>query len=385
MKRLIVTADDLGASPAVNRAVVESHRGGILTAASLMINAPAAAEAVRLAKECPGLGVGLHLTLAVGTSTLDPKDLRGIVNARGEFDASPTRAGLKYFFRKSLREALAREVEAQLAKFRDTGLTLDHVDGHVNIHIHPVVLRILLGLAPKFGIAAMRVPQDDLAASRKHGRRRRAGASIEAATFKPLCARARKLLAAARILTSDRCYGVHESGHMTETYVTGVLRDLPDGLSEMYFHPATTNAGGTPGYEHRAEFETLTSPRVKEASEGILRTTYAEARRPEAAPSPAPTSPEPRPPFPDVRSSPRRPCGLTKGARYRVVREFENGPFRYMNGEVVVFMGEEYDTHTDCDLWYFWSESQGERKGIDGDGSKWSNPGVWKRCLEPIR
>ena len=59
--RLIVNADDFGRSRSINEAVIRAHREGILTTASLMVNEPACAEAVALAKENPRLGVGLHL------------------------------------------------------------------------------------------------------------------------------------------------------------------------------------------------------------------------------------------------------------------------------------------------------------------------------------
>jgi chitin disaccharide deacetylase len=58
---LIVNADDLGLSAAVNEGIFEAHEGGIVTSASLMVGraaAPAAAEAL---VEHPDLAVGLHL------------------------------------------------------------------------------------------------------------------------------------------------------------------------------------------------------------------------------------------------------------------------------------------------------------------------------------
>src|SRR6266581_8358627 len=79
-RRLIVNADDFGRSASINRAVIRAHREGILTTASLMTNEPASAEAVALARENPGLGVGLHLTLICGHSALPQKRIPGLVN-----------------------------------------------------------------------------------------------------------------------------------------------------------------------------------------------------------------------------------------------------------------------------------------------------------------
>ncbi|NUO88439.1 MAG: ChbG/HpnK family deacetylase, partial [Cupriavidus sp.] len=69
-RALIVTADDFGLHPAVNEAVELAHRDGVLNAASLMVGAPAAADAVARARRLPALRVGLHVVLADGPATL---------------------------------------------------------------------------------------------------------------------------------------------------------------------------------------------------------------------------------------------------------------------------------------------------------------------------
>src|ERR1035438_1607574 len=89
VRRLIVNADDFGLSPSVNEAVIRAHREGILTSASLMVNEPGFDEAVKLAKENPGMGVGLHLSLLCAHSALSPEKIPGLVNARGEFSNDP--------------------------------------------------------------------------------------------------------------------------------------------------------------------------------------------------------------------------------------------------------------------------------------------------------
>src|SRR4051812_46982398 len=97
-RRLIVNADDFGASSSINSAVIQAHRNGILTTASLMVNGAAFAEAVELARADPALGVGLHLSLCCGTSTLPQEQVPSLVNDRGEFSNSPVASGIKYFF-----------------------------------------------------------------------------------------------------------------------------------------------------------------------------------------------------------------------------------------------------------------------------------------------
>src|SRR4051812_14479606 len=136
-RRLIVNADDFGLSRSINEAVIRAHREGILTTASLMVNEISCAEAVELAKQNPRLGVGLHLTLLMGHSALAPEEIPGLVNEKGEFLNDPVKVGFQYFFRRELREQLRREIHAQFARFRATGLAPDHVNGHLHLHLHP--------------------------------------------------------------------------------------------------------------------------------------------------------------------------------------------------------------------------------------------------------
>src|SRR5271170_6655410 len=96
-RRLIVNADDFGLSHSVNQAVIRAHRDGILTTASLMVNEPGFDEAVKLAKENPKLGVGLHLTLLQGRSALPPEKIPALVNAKSEFGNNPVFVGFHYF------------------------------------------------------------------------------------------------------------------------------------------------------------------------------------------------------------------------------------------------------------------------------------------------
>src|ERR1051325_8447628 len=158
--RLIVNADDFGRSRSINEAVIRAHKEGILTTASLMVNEAAFDEAVSLAKANPRLGVGLHLTLLCGHSSLPPAQIPGLVNLAREFTSSPSRAGVRYFFRRELREQLRAEIHAQFQKFRTSGLPLDHVNGHLHLHLHPIVFRILMEDAVQLGIQRLRLTFD---------------------------------------------------------------------------------------------------------------------------------------------------------------------------------------------------------------------------------
>src|SRR5205814_8142973 len=140
MKRLIVTADDFGRDVAVNKAVEDAHTHGILTCASLMVGAPAAADAVERARRLPSLRVGLHVTLSDGKPLLPGSRL---ARRNGNFETDAARAGVRYFFQPGIRRALAEEIRAQFEAFRTTGLALDHVNAHQHLHLHPTIARLI--------------------------------------------------------------------------------------------------------------------------------------------------------------------------------------------------------------------------------------------------
>src|SRR5262245_57838012 len=102
VRRLIVNADDFGRSHSINQAVVRAHREGILTTASLMVNGEAAEDAIKLARQNPRLGLGLHVSLVCGSSALSPGAIPGLVDAAGQFSTHSVASGLRYFLRLKL-------------------------------------------------------------------------------------------------------------------------------------------------------------------------------------------------------------------------------------------------------------------------------------------
>ena len=255
-RRLIVNADDFGCSRSINEAVVRAHRDGILTSASLMVNEPGFDEAVKLAKENPKLGVGLHLTLLMGHSALPPERIPGLVNSCGEFSDRPVAVGMGYFFKHSLREQLRAEIHAQFEKFHLTGLKLDHVNGHLHLHLHPVIFKILMDDADKLGIRYLRLTRDCLARSRRLANGRWFYRVSHAAIYEWLSNRAREPLQLRGIKHAQITFGLLQDSRVDEDYVLKLLAELPPGDSELYSHPSLD--------EFKHEFDALVSPRVKE-------------------------------------------------------------------------------------------------------------------------
>ncbi len=255
-RRLIVNADDFGLSHSVNEAVIRAHGEGILTTASLMVNERGFDEAVKLAKENPQLGVGLHLTLLMGHSALPPEKIPGLVNPRGEFSDKPVAAGFRYYFQRDLREQLRAEIHAQFEKFHATGLPLDHVNGHLHLHLHPVIFKILMEDADKLCIRHLRLTHDCLARSRRMTHGRWFYRASHAAIYEWLSSRALEPLRQRSIKHAQITFGLLQNAWVNEEYILKLLPELPPGDSELYSHPSLD--------EFKHEFDALVSPRVKE-------------------------------------------------------------------------------------------------------------------------
>jgi hopanoid biosynthesis associated protein HpnK len=263
LKRLIVTADDFGAAREVNEAVESAHRGGVLTAASLMVAAPAAADAVARARRMPALRVGLHVVLVEGRPVLPASCLSHLVDVNGAFRSDMAALGSVIAIRREARAQVAAEITAQFEAFRATGLPLDHCNAHKHFHLHPVVGALIAAIGARFGLRAARVPIEPQRVLRTVERTRAASALLT----RPFAHLLRRRYRAAGLLVPDQVFGLHWSGQMSKERLCGLIRGLPEGLSEIYLHPAAgPYSGAAPGYRYREEFEALKSAEVISAS-----------------------------------------------------------------------------------------------------------------------
>ncbi len=263
-KFLIGTADDFGIHTAVNEAVSEANTAGILTAASLMVGAPAAADAIRRAPELPRLRVGLHLVLADGFSVLPRTEIPDLVDEQGRFGDGMWLDGVRYFALPSLRRQLEAEIRAQFAAFARTGLVLDHVNAHKHFHLHPTLLTMIVRIGREFGMNAVRVPHEPLWFSGGG-----AGAMASTVFLTPWVGLMKTRLRAAGISYNDRVFGIASTGRLDEAVLLDILARLPEGVTEIYLHPATHSAAPiTPtmaDYRHTDELAALLSGRVAAA------------------------------------------------------------------------------------------------------------------------
>jgi hopanoid biosynthesis associated protein HpnK len=248
-----------------------------------MVTGDAVEEAVAIARSRPALAVGLHLVLVRGRAALPAREIPAIVDEKGNFPSSPISAGLRYQFRRRARADVRREIRAQLERFGETSLALSHVDGHLHLHMHPVVLGILSDLAAEFAIPAVRLPSENLFATLALDRSALLTKIVWSLVFRPLRRLGERRMRTAGVIFADRVYGLLETGRITEEYLLGLLPRISAERVEVYAHPAVALGGeplsGPPG-SGAAELEALVSPRVKSAASlhGFRLTTYAGMR-----------------------------------------------------------------------------------------------------------
>jgi predicted glycoside hydrolase/deacetylase ChbG (UPF0249 family) len=157
--RLIINADDFGLTPGINRAVVELHRAGAITSATLMANGPAFDDAVARARANPALGVGCHLVFTGGMPISHPEAIPTLLGA----DGKTFRPSLIDFAQAALRGAIdpndiAVEAQAQIQKLQRAGIDVTHIDTHKHTHLLPVIARTVFHIANRCGVPSIRNP-----------------------------------------------------------------------------------------------------------------------------------------------------------------------------------------------------------------------------------
>lgn len=263
-----MTGDDFGLAIPVNEAIESSHRQGILTTASLMIGEAAAEDAVARARAIPSLKVGLHVVVVCGRPVLRPDQIPDLVGPDGLLRTELVRAGLSFYFRPPVRRQLESEIRAQFEAFSRTGLVLDHVNAHKHMHVHPTVLTLILKIGQEFGMRAVRLLYEPLLASWRasgEGFVRRIWPGVFLAPWILLM---KCRLGWADIGCNDYIFGLTDSGRMDAERIRRFAARLPDGVSEIYCHPATGRWADiertVEHYQFEREFQALVSPSLAE-------------------------------------------------------------------------------------------------------------------------
>ena len=287
MKNIIVNADDLGWTAGVNRGILQAFHRGIVTSTSLLANGAAFTEAVRAAKSAPGLGVGVHLNLTDGAPIADLKKVMSLLNEEGNLSGGPEKLLLKRARGGLVLEEVEQEWNAQIQRVRDAGIRPTHLDGHKHVHMLPGLFEIALRLAKRHGIEAIRVSLETsgLRAALSSGAKQRARVvlkqGVQARGLKLLARDARWLAGRAGIATADHFCGIAQTGELTREGVMQLLKNLPEGTTELMCHPgyadeALEKTATRLQASRQAELEILTDTQIRKlvASQGIRLIDY---------------------------------------------------------------------------------------------------------------
>jgi chitin disaccharide deacetylase len=287
-KSVIFTADDFGLADALNGAVVLAHRQGLLSCASLMAAGPRTPAALSLAKTLPGLCLGVHLTLIQGRAVLPPTAVPHLVDSRGFFPNHPVATGWRYFCQSRLLPEIRRELAAQIEVVLKAGLAVWHLNGHLNLHLHPRIFPVVADLAREYHIPAVRLAREDwrttLALAPDSPLPKIAQGLIFALLSRGAARRAR----AAGLLYNDHLFGLTNDGRMTEAHLAGLVPRLKPGVTEIYCHPGLYAdpelTRWAPHYHRQEELAALLSPRLKAslAAAGVRLTDFREMGLPAA-------------------------------------------------------------------------------------------------------
>jgi chitin disaccharide deacetylase len=243
LRNLIVNADDLGWTEGVNRGIAEAHRNGIVTSASLLANGAAFASGVEMARTTPGLGVGVHLNLSDGEPVAERELVTTLLNDKGELEGRPESLLLKLARRSVSVQEIEQEWDAQIQKVRASGVEPTHLDGHKHVQMLPGLFEIVLRLAKKHGIAAVRISHEEsslrvaLSAGAKQKGTVVMKQGVQARGLKLLAPDAREQAERAGIAAADYFCGIAQTGELTKEGVLRLLEILPEGTTELMCHP----------------------------------------------------------------------------------------------------------------------------------------------------
>ena len=236
--RLIINADDFGLTSGVNRGIADLYRAGALSSTTLMANGNAFNDAVSIAKQNPGLGVGCHVVLIDG----DPVSPLGQIPTLLGRDRKHFQSSLAAFARAALlgwldEAEIEQEATAQITRLLDAGIRPTHLDSHKHTHFFPAVLRPLLRVAERFEISAIRNPFEQ--AWSLHLGRGRLGRRVQIQLLGTLEKQfhAQPQIRDGRVKTTRGAIGVSATGDLDEAMLGLLLENLPPGTWEFVCHP----------------------------------------------------------------------------------------------------------------------------------------------------
>lgn len=252
---------------------MEAHERGIVTSTTLMAQGAAFDQAVRAAQSATGLSVGCHVLLVDASPLLNPSQVSSLICRRNVDGGQRFCEGFGSLARRALLgrlvpQEIEAEVTAQIAKLRNAGIRVSHVDTHKHTHMLPQVLAPILRAAAASGVRRIRNPFEFVRLSLLA---QRAGMWKRFAQVKLLGGLGRKFHEAVRragMLTPDGTFGIVSTGGLDERLLKFMIQHLAEGTWELVCHP---------GYND-AELQTVRT-RLRESRERELQLLGSEQAR----------------------------------------------------------------------------------------------------------
>lgn len=274
--KAIIHADDFGVTYGVNEGIEKAFKEGILSSTSIRTNGIAYDDAVkRLTKPLKKIGLGLHLNLTDGKTHLP-----SLRNNSGFYKYSFP-LYLIHSFRQVIRKHIYEELDEQFRIIKESGLTIDHVDGQDHIHMIPSIFDIVCKLCVKHNIQYIRVaaePWYTLPTLKNSLHPVINGGLLKAFVLSVLSVFDRRILKKYNLGTTDSYYGVLHTNFMTDEAFIAIAKNALSrkwNTIEIACHPAIPNDFRDKKYtspffkfytnlpSRKMELETLLSERVK--------------------------------------------------------------------------------------------------------------------------
>lgn len=242
--RLIIHADDFGLTEKVNKGIMKAHQEGILTSASIMASGAAFEHAVEICRIVPTLDIGVHLTLVEERPVLGGNTVKTLINKQGRFHEHARQFVQRYFCGLISLDEVRLELDAQIQKVLNTGIAISHLDSHQHLHMLPGILSIVVELANKYHVPAIRFPREKfhfamLKEVRLFPR------IVQLLILRVFCYLGRNMDAA----RTDCYYGFFFGGNLNKRNFLLLLETLPqNGTGEIMCHPGLDEPGTAYGH-----------------------------------------------------------------------------------------------------------------------------------------
>lgn len=259
---VVINADDFGIHPNVNRAIVLGHREGVVTSASIMACGAAFDDAVSQSRSCPGLGIGVHLTLVEERPLAPAGQVPSLVDRAGTMPGSYMDFTRGWISGRICPKDVKRELETQIERVLRAGITPSHLDSHQHVHCLPGIWKTTIELAKKYAIPYVRLPYFD-------------SVRIDATPVQSavrwgvnVMAGIRRIKADSDIRHADYVRGFAFSGRMSPERLLSILQTIRPGLTEIMVHPGipdeelTRNYSRWKGFSWKQDMDAVTDPRV---------------------------------------------------------------------------------------------------------------------------